>query len=536
MEENRKEIKKKTTPDFSLILSRLEKNILEEKNMPEVIRILKKPDVWEKASSGDMLKRAKLLQMAGEAETALSVLAHLNRSSPGLLDAWRERIELLQILEKNKELAGVLALCESHVGREAIKDWTPPFSMGDSAGADPLKQAAKPFEKMREREELIRRYLTLFAGRQDCFARQWADKKQNRQGYIPVRRPMQPADVEDHLSGKKTCGIYLLQADSTVRLAVIDIDINAEYRNRKLKSEQRAQVKREFHYFVTRIKELSKQAGLEPLLEFSGGKGYHFWYFFRENTPAKTARQALNPIKNAIEKDVSTFSFEVFPKQDKLSGKGFGNLVKLPLGIHRLSGKSSLFIECHSKTQNDQLRFLNDVKPADPDELEKGLTEPPDAIVRFHPKQKDWIKKYPELNQLENRCPPLAQIFSAVRNEKSLSVREEKILFQTVGFFREAKKSLHHLMERIPEYNPHMVDYKLSRIRGTPLGCRRIHSLLEYPGDMCRFQNISGYPHPLFHLEGWEEEGVKKNEKIENLADALDNLKCAVQLVEKYLK
>ena len=91
---------------------------------------------------------------------------------------------------------------------------------------------------------------------------------------------------------------------------------------------------------------------------------------------------------------------------------------------------------------------------------------------------------------------------------------------------------LHHLYAFLPEYNPHWVDFKLSRLRGTPLGCRRIHALLMDAGDFCAFDRTAAYPHPLLHI-GDKNLGYRgaPSEKIENLNDALDNLRSAMDRV-----
>ncbi|WP_291319363.1 hypothetical protein [Desulfonatronospira sp.] len=70
---------------------------------------------------------------------------------------------------------------------------------------------------------------------------------------------------------------------------------------------------------------------------------YHFWFFFEEHVPASLARNLISPLAAALDRDCRFFNLEVFPKQDQLQGKGLGNLVKLPLGIHRASGKPSYF-------------------------------------------------------------------------------------------------------------------------------------------------------------------------------------------------
>jgi hypothetical protein len=98
-----------------------------------------------------------------------------------------------------------------------------------------------------------------------------------------------------------------------------------------------------------------------------------------------------------------------------------------------------------------------------------------------------------------------------------------------------AKTLLHHLLAPLPDYNPHLVDYRLSRVRGTPLGCRRVHSLLSYVGDFCRLDVSADYQHPLFHLDEASRGDGKKSEKTENLSAAVTNLKAAIIQVERFL-
>jgi hypothetical protein len=105
-------------------------------------------------------------------------------------------------------------------------------------------------------------------------------------------------------------------------------------------------------------------------------------------------------------------------------------------------------------------------------------------------------------------------------------------MLQTIGFLPGAKRLLHYLLGSSPEYNPHLVDFKLSRLRGMPLGCKRIHSLLSFAGDFCEFGKSSKYRHPLLHIKGWRDEFPKgKAEKAENLSGALENLRTAIDQV-----
>ena len=117
-----------------------------------------------------------------------------------------------------------------------------------------------------------------------------------------------------------------------------------------------------------------------------------------------------------------------------------------------------------------------------------------------------------------------------------LSFREEKILYQTIGFLHDGKRQLHYLLSHLQDFNPHMVDYRISRLRGTPLGCRKIHSLTGYTGSACRFQRKADYPHPLLHLDDWQEPVLPASEKVENLSSALNRLQNAIVQVERFLK
>jgi Uncharacterized protein conserved in bacteria len=67
-----------------------------------------------------------------------------------------------------------------------------------------------------------------------------------------------------------------------------------------------------------------------------------FWFPLDQPVAAVDMRLGLKTLVGELGKDLRCFALEIFPKQDQLTGKGFGNLVKLPLGIHRVTGKKIL--------------------------------------------------------------------------------------------------------------------------------------------------------------------------------------------------
>ncbi|MBF0390714.1 MAG: DNA primase [Desulfamplus sp.] len=521
--------------DYSLLLKRLKSSLLhsqEDLDSSSTNAILKKRDVWQKLDPTQMAEWAALCQMAGEVELALEIYSYLAQTYPDFEKGQSEYIELLTLFNKK----------ESDLSPQLPFSLSSPSAPSAPSAAE-AEAASLPFETMIRKKELMELYLNLFSGREDIFARQWADKNENKSGYVPVRYSMTLAHIEEHLNGLKTYGIYLLKSDSKVKCGVIDADINPEYRTGKITADQKNTLYREKSWMISRIFEISKQLGIKPLLEYSGHKGYHFWYFFNQPVDASKVKAFLTRVAEPVNRDIKAFHLEVFPKQDRLTEKGLGNLVKLPLGIHRKNGKPSFFMECAKKDLESQLFFLKKVEPASPNILDSGLAaakqEQINNQVILHPRMAAIAKDYPEIYDLERLCPPIGQVIAIGREGKNLNTREEKIILQTIGFLPRAKHLIHYLMAPCSEYNPHLVDFKIGKIAGTPLGCKKIHSLLGFQGDFCPLKpDSTGYIHPLIHLKSWQEIAEKKSPKamrVENLQDALENMKAAIVQLQRFL-
>lgn len=522
-------------PNFDRVFPRLEREIVGGRRPDLCSQVLKREDIWKNVEPERQLKWARLAQMAGDVETALAVFAHINGETPELKAAWEDRLDLLTILDRREQLAAVIEASRKVFGEEQYREWVRTCAPQKGSSDGVMDAATAPFERLKQRQDLIQHYMALFSGREDCFARQWVDKTQGKQGYVPVRRPLEPRDVEDHLSGRKTYGIYLVRYDGTVTLAVMDADLKQEFRGRKLKADELALVRREGAYLYSRIADLSKALGLEPLPEFSGGKGLHFWFLLESPVAPAIVKRALEEIRDTLVRDLKAFNLELFPKQDQLSGKGLGNLVKLPLGVHRLTGKRSYLVACQDRSVEAQLEFLSRVEPSGVDTLLHSAERGKQEKVLSHPRLRKWSGDFPELSTLEACCPPLGQIIASCRQGRAISTTEERVLLQTIGFLKRAKTLVHHLMALLHEYNPHLVDFKLSRLRGSPLGCKRIHSILGFTGDLCIFREKGDYEHPLLHLEEAKDGLPVKSERAENLASAIDNLKSAIIQVQRFL-
>jgi hypothetical protein len=157
----------------------------------------------------------------------------------------------------------------------------------------------------------------LFVNRTDVFAVQ-----QTGGQYYPVKRPITLDDIESHLKGEITIGVYCLNTDNKVKWACIDIDM----------PEDMDKAINDAYAIYDLFPELARA------LEFSGRKGYHVWIFFKNPVNAGYAQTLVKARLNRV----GLNKHEIFPKQTELNeGRKYGNLVKLPLGLHKRSGKRS---------------------------------------------------------------------------------------------------------------------------------------------------------------------------------------------------
>ena len=163
--------------------------------------------------------------------------------------------------------------------------------------------------------KVIRR---LFINREDTYVIQ-----QDNGTYIRISKPLTDEIIQKHLDGEITIGVYQHDLESKIKWICFDFD------------EDKSQALELFGYLKSHEKYQNA-----CLLEDTGGRGAHVWIFFEPKIPAGVGRYLAYEIIDKI-----GVQCEVFPKQDKISPKGFGNQVRLPLGIHRKYGRRSILLE-----------------------------------------------------------------------------------------------------------------------------------------------------------------------------------------------
>ncbi|HCS78940.1 TPA: hypothetical protein DIV55_04330 [Patescibacteria group bacterium] len=191
-------------------------------------------------------------------------------------------------------------------------------------------------------------YKLYFRGREDIYARFWNNPYKKSSGFSPVYTlnkqtiPFSDNIILDHLNGKEVIGIYPLLKKNTTFFLVIDFD-----RQNWLREAQK-------------VVSVAQKHKLSCYLERSrSGKGGHVWFFFEINIPAWKARQLGKLLLNEAH-ILSRHTFDrLFPSQDEHSGKGFGNLIVLPLSGKYLPGGNTTFVNETGLPYHDQWDFLS---------------------------------------------------------------------------------------------------------------------------------------------------------------------------------
>ena len=194
--------------------------------------------------------------------------------------------------------------------------------------------------------------------------------------YRPRKRggelPITPRDIQRHLVGEITLGIYAINP-RTQRVKWMAID--ADYR-----SALEDLLKLQF--------ELG-QTGIQAALEQSR-RGGHLWIFFEEPVLAKHARIYIRHLAKRLSVEVKGSGagdgIELFPKQDAVDDGQFGNAIRGPLGVHRASNRRYWFYGAayELEAQMEYLRNLRRVTDKQVRELISTIPDDPPAWPRRH--------------------------------------------------------------------------------------------------------------------------------------------------------
>ena len=380
------------------------------------------------------------------------------------------------------------------------------------------------------------RFQTLFSGREDVHARQWA-RQGGDTGYAPVQEPLTPAVVRNHLLGTYTVGVYPIRLDGTCTFFAIDLDIDRGALEKAHGDPDYARLLRDtIRSEGVRLYRVLADLGLPPLLEDSGFKGRHLWVFLARPESAEVlhmfGRLFVGWQSPMLRRGIH---LEFFPKQPGRSGKGFGNLIKLPLGIHRRTGRRALLLDDRGRPLSKPLEHLRHIQRVSQDVLYRAIerlkalspgkvTAPADEAKPVRPVEAkpatptptgppppaplaEWTEADFEtdarVRHILQQCPVLAELKRTVDEHRRLSHNEQIVLIHTLGHLEGGPQAVNYLFRKCVDVGPEK--FMKDRHKGNPISCasirRKIGHVTRRVPCNCPFDFAPDrYPTPVLHL------------------------------------
>ncbi|WP_461218594.1 TOTE conflict system archaeo-eukaryotic primase domain-containing protein [Lapidilactobacillus salsurivasis] len=212
----------------------------------------------------------------------------------------------------------------------------------------------------------LRLYRQRFVGRSDLYAERYFNKKMQRKAYSPAgpwedghksetkHYPLTDDILRRHFSTQDSyaIGLYPMTPENQTPFLAIDID-----------GHHAAQPWQEL---TESLREVCTTYQIPYLVELSqSGQGVHFWVFFATPLSASKARQlgdALLQATQAVNPQLPFTAFDrMFPAQDFVGGKQFGNLIAAPLEGQAQQQSKGVFVDEHWQPLKDQWQALAQV-------------------------------------------------------------------------------------------------------------------------------------------------------------------------------
>jgi hypothetical protein len=375
------------------------------------------------------------------------------------------------------------------------------------------------------------------------------------QGYSPQRQALSPALVQAHVMGIITLGVYPVRVDQTVTFLALDLDIRkAALEKAEGHRERIAILRQTVHDAAMQLLAVARSVGLSLLLEDSGYKGRHLWGFLAQPVEAGLAARLCRLLVRATGVLPASLQIDTFPRQDAVPPGGYGNLIKLPLGIHMRSGRRARLLgpsgpladpwaalrDIERITRRQLLDAMDRLQPPPPGRGEARTggvpTRPASPPAPFHPTSEalpEAASPFPEgeappfedtpaakpskaapppmtlaealahptLSAVVDGCCVLASLVEDAIVTRTLTHDERVVLTHAMGHQDEGTGWVNAVLGFCPDTPAH--DMLQRALRGHPISCPRIRQRLgERTRALpchCTFPTMAEYPTPSLH-------------------------------------
>jgi len=338
----------------------------------------------------------------------------------------------------------------------------------------------------------------LFIARFDAFLKQQIQSN-GASSYIKADRPLTDTDIQDHLLGKYTYGVYVISKESKCKFSGFDIDIP---KNINIDETSWKDAKNKVCDLLITLIENGVKFN-QILIEHSGRRGFHVLVLFEEAIPSW---QAYSFAKLILDK--SGVVCEFFPKQYFIGDNGFGNGIKLPAGIHMATGQRSHFVDEEFNPFQDQFEYLRKVERLPisfiQDILSKnGIPLEPETKVLEVSEDMDFdlTKKGGSVDSLIKKCKCLEDLIKRAKSINHLT-NDERLLIANIfiQLGADGEKKIHEIISLCTDYSKEHTQSALTYIKEkgykpTTCQCLKERGICQYS---CRLKARSGInPSPI---------------------------------------
>ena len=369
-------------------------------------------------------------------------------------------------------------------------------------GKDVFAQAA-------EDKAFQQTFLDLFAGRDDIYGREEISSRMKR-CVEQADEPLTEEVLKVHLEGSCTISTYLQRTNQTVKYLVIDVDVS---KKNMLQGESGEVLEKYLPLAAETAGELLKilkRLGMKGYLEYSGFRGYHIWVFFTQWLPTRYVNMLTDVINYMMKEKSPDVTVEYFPNKTRMKNGSSGQSIKLPYGVHILTGKRSMLLTDDFQEIPPEKAYLTDIARFSVQALKKIIGANTQEKVGVQMKTVDQdLSTFGDLPDsikvVLRSCSLMRYLCQKARTTGYLTHFERLSILNVFGHIGDdGKQFVHTVMELTLNYKYHVTEKFIQKLPGKPISCVKLRDqykqiTAEY-GCSCSFKRSKNcYPSPVLH-------------------------------------
>lgn len=304
--------------------------------------------------------------------------------------------------------------------------------------------------------------------------------------------------------------------------------------------------------------EILKQIGIHAYIEYSGYRGYHIWVFFKEWIAVKYVNLLQDIIiSKAGKNEEEGIILEYFPNKTKIKENQFGQTMKLPWGIHYISGNRTYFTDHYFEKIENQKEMLYGVSMYGVSEIKRIIAA--NSNEQFYQKKEtkrieiEALGELPEVVEIVlKNCGLQRYLCMKAKKTGYLTHYERLTILYVFGHLGElGKEFIHTVMGFTLNYQYAITEKYIHKLPDKPISCIKLREQYKQVtadvGCNCSFKRTKDcYPSPVLHAvkELGEENGeiiiltTRKitKEKEQKIYEELNIHKKAEELLEKLIE